>query len=96
MPGANQKGFFMIATSWCLLGLVSVGIVLLSAPTGVSAAPYKLKRSDVDRIREMGINPTLGRGYSIMTNKFQSTCLHHVQSSVPSYNYERKCPYLLL
>ena len=45
-----------------------------------------------DRVRSLDAIPALGRGYSIMTNSFQSTCLDIDVTSVPSYNYDCKCP----
>ena len=45
-----------------------------------------------DRVRSLDAAPLLGRGYSIMTNSFQSTCLDIDVTSVPSYNYDCKCP----
>ena len=53
------------------------------------SSPYLL--SD-DRVRSLDAAPALGRGYSIMTNSFQSTCLDIDVTSVPSYNYDCKCP----
>ena len=44
-----------------------------------------------DRIRSLDHSPVLGRGYSIMTNTFQSTCLIVEQTTVPSFNYDCKC-----
>jgi len=41
-----------------------------------------------DRIRDLDVSPVLGRGYSIATNSFQSTCLTVEKTSEPSYNYE--------
>ena len=43
-----------------------------------------------DRIRSLDVSPVLGRGYSIMTNSFQSTCLLVDETTVPSYNYDCK------
>ena len=45
-----------------------------------------------ERIRSLDISPVLGRGYSIMTNQFHSTCLVVEDTTVPSYNYD--CKYL--
>ena len=53
------------------------------------ASPYVI--SD-DRVRSLDITPVLGRGYSIMTNSYQSTCLQVQETTVPSYNYD--CEYL--
>ena len=47
-----------------------------------------------DRVRSLDIAPVLGRGYSIGTNSFQSTCLIVDETTTPSYNYE--CKYFLL
>lgn len=41
-----------------------------------------------ERIRALDISPVLGRGYSIMTNQFHSTCLLVDETTVPSYDYE--------
>lgn len=43
-----------------------------------------------DRARVIDITPTLGRGYSIMTNSYQSICLTVGEMTVPSYNYDCK------
>jgi hypothetical protein len=55
--------------------------------TIVEGSPYVI--SD-DRVRSLDTTPLLGRGYSIMTNSFQSTCLMVDETSVPSYNYDCK------
>ena len=72
--------------------LVSLTVAALrpSATEGASS-PYII--SD-DRVRSLDVTPVLGRGYSIMTNSFQSTCLNVVETTVPSYNY--KCEYPLV
>ncbi len=70
-------------------------IALLLAAIFIPAAngnPYVI--SD-DRVRSLDITPVLGRGYSIMTNSYQSTCLQVSETSVPSYNYECKCEYMV-
>ena len=54
---------------------------------GVQGSPYII--SD-DRVRSLDISPVLGRGYSIMTNSFQSTCLLVDETTIPSYNYDCK------
>jgi len=41
-----------------------------------------------DRVRSLDNTPVAGRGYSIGTNSFQSTCLMVEQTSTPSYNYD--------
>ena len=62
---------------------------LASFLPGAQSSPYLL--SD-DRVRSLDAVPALGRGYSIMTNSFQSTCLDIDVTAVPSYNYDCKCP----
>jgi hypothetical protein len=44
-----------------------------------------------DRARSLDITPVLGRGYSVMTNSFQSTCVNVVETTIPSFNYDCKC-----
>ena len=43
-----------------------------------------------DRVRSLDLSPVLGRGYSVMTNTFQSTCLVVDETTMPSYNYDCK------
>ena len=47
-----------------------------------------------DRVRNLNVSPVLGRGYSVGTNSFQSTCLKVNETISPSYNYD--CKYLHL
>ena len=67
--------------------LATVGIC------AVASSPYTI--SD-DRVRNMDITPVLGRGYSIMTNTYQSTCLVVDETTVPSYNYDCESCFLEL
>ena len=67
-----------------LKALVSATLIAISYISGAVGNPYVI--SD-DRVRSMDITPVLGRGYSIMTNSFQSTCLEVDEITVPSYNY---------
>ncbi len=59
---------------------------LWTFPT-TEASPFVI--SDY-RIRSLDVTPTLGRGYSIMTNTFQSGCLTVDETTTPSYNYDCK------
>ena len=52
---------------------------------GVNSSPYII--SD-DRVRSLDITPSLGRGYSIMTDSYHSTCLSVEAVTTPSYNYD--------
>ena len=65
---------------------ILIGLVAFYLPVAFGS-PYML--SD-DRIRQLDITPVLGRGYSIMTNNYLSTCLDHNETTVPSYNYDCK------
>ncbi|MCP4294714.1 MAG: hypothetical protein GY786_03825 [Proteobacteria bacterium] len=40
-----------------------------------------------DRVTNLATTPVLGRGYSIATNTFQSTCLADVKITQPSYDF---------
>ena len=40
-----------------------------------------------NRINDLSITPVLGRGYSISTNTFQSTCLKTINTTEPSYDF---------
>ncbi len=77
----KMKGFNMIVVA------VSLSLVaFFNLPVAIGA-PYML--SD-DRVRSLEITPVLGRGYSVMTNNFLSTCLEGAETTVPSYNYDCK------
>ena len=64
--------------------------IFLHQPFKVESSPYII--SD-DRVRNLDITPTLGRGYSIMTNSYQSTCLVVDETTIPTYNYD--CKFML-
>ena len=61
--------------------------VAVFLPTVESSSPFIVAD---DRVRSLDISPVLGRGYSIMTNTFMSTCLVVEQTTVPSFNYDCK------
>jgi len=65
-----------------LLATVTVFAFYLLA---IDGAPFTI--SD-DRIRTLDSTPLLGRGYSVGTNSFQSTCLVIDEVHSPSYNYD--------
>ena len=62
-----------------------LSLIVLNFLSVKSQNPYII--SD-DRVRSLDLSPVLGRGYSVMTNTFQSTCLVVDQTTVPSYNYD--------
>ena len=51
----------------------------------VQGSPYIIADS---RVRSLDVTPVLGRGYSIMTNSFTSTCMLVDETTIPSYNYD--------
>jgi len=59
-----------------------IGIVFYFPVTGSS-----FMISD-DQVRNLNVSPMLGRGYSVGTNSFQSTCLKVNETISPSYNYD--------
>jgi len=67
-----------------LLSSVIAAAFLLPVTIG---SPYTI--SD-DRVRSLDITPVLGRGYSVGTNSYQSTCLMVDEVTTPSYNYDYK------
>ena len=67
---------------------VCIAAMALDLPIRTAGNPYVI--SD-ERVRNLDVTPVLGRGYSIMTNSFQSTCLQVEDITVPSFNYDCKC-----
>src|SRR4029079_4449549 len=43
-----------------------------------------------DQLRDLAVTPVLGRGYSLATNTFQSTCLQDIVKTKPSYDFHYK------
>jgi len=70
-------------TSLLLISIIAVSFLLQ-----VEGNPFLI--SD-DRVRKLDIAPVLGRGYSIMTDTYMSTCLIVDDTTVPSFNYDCKC-----
>ena len=66
--------------------MISIGLITYFLP-GLESAPITI--SD-DRVRNLDVTPVLGRGYSIQTDSFLSTCLDVSDVSIPSYNYDCK------
>jgi hypothetical protein len=63
-------------------GIVIVSLLLSGT---AYAGPTLIKDS---RVRDLTSTPVLGRGYSISTNTFQSTCLKDVVITEPSYDFQ--------
>ena len=68
--------------------VILIGLVTLFLPSTQSTG--SIYSIDDERVRLLDLNPVLGRGYSIMTNQFHSTCLVVEETTVPSYNYDCK------
>ena len=75
----------MVSSCSIRRSIALLAVICLSR--GTDASPYTI--SD-DRVRSLDINPVLGRGYSIATNSFKSTCLMVDEVNTPSYNYDCK------
>jgi hypothetical protein len=43
-----------------------------------------------DRIKDTSLTPNLGRGYTMVTNSFQSICLEKIKLTDPSYDFKYK------
>lgn len=61
--------------------LVGAGLVVLPAHAG----PTLIRDS---RVHDLSTTPVLGRGYSLSTNTFQSSCLKDVTVTEPSYDFQ--------
>lgn len=61
--------------------LMLIGIILI---TDIHGGPSVIRDN---RITDLGVTPVLGRGYSIATNTFQSTCMKDVKITEPSYDF---------
>ncbi len=70
---ARQKLFLILS----LLGIISVANTLLGGPTLIQD----------NRVTNLDSTPVLGRGYSVATNTYQSTCLKDIQLTEPSYDF---------
>lgn len=60
--------------------ILAMGIILVAGPTTIRDK----------RIRDIGLTPVLGRGYTMVTNTFQSKCLGDVKLTDPSYDFKYK------
>lgn len=64
---------------------LSVLIIFIFSFINSYAGPTVIRDN---RITDIGTTPVLGRGYSIGTNTYQSTCLKEVKITEPSYDME--------
>ena len=70
-----------------LLAPLSLALLSVQIPggSGVVVAGPTLIRDN--RIHDLSISPVLGRGYSLATNTFQSSCMKNVEITEPSYDF---------
>jgi hypothetical protein len=54
-------------------------------PAGLYAGPTIIRDN---RIHDLAMTPVLGRGYSIATNSFQSSCMKDIKMTEPSYDFD--------
>lgn len=59
--------------------------VALIIPAFVYAGPTIIRDN---RIHDLAMTPVLGRGYSIATNSFQSSCMKDIKMTEPSYDFD--------
>lgn len=71
---ASSKVLYLGAACLCVFFFVSEGIVA------------QMILGD-RRARDTGVTPSLGRGFSLATNTYQSTCLSEVQITEPSFDF---------
>ena len=65
--------------------IITLVLVLMSLlGYGIAAGPTIIRDN---RISDIGITPVLGRGYTMATNTFQSTCLQNITRTEPSYDF---------
>ena len=58
--------------------------VILSILSSSAFASSRVIRDN--RLNDLGVSPVLGRGYSVATNTYQSTCMGEVETTQPSYD----------
>ena len=60
-------------------------ILILLSPSYLTAGPTIIRDN---RIHDLAMTPVLGRGYSIATNSFQSSCMKDIKMTEPSYDFD--------
>ncbi|MBU2510094.1 hypothetical protein KJ966_02110 [bacterium] len=66
---------------------VLITIFLVSLCPALVAGPTIIRD---ERITDLALTPTLGRGYTIVTNTFQSKCLDNIVITDPSFDFQYK------
>jgi len=59
-------------------------LIFVAPAPGLYAGPTVIRDN---RITDLAVTPVLGRGYSVATNSFQSTCLADILMTEPSYDF---------
>ncbi|MCP4294712.1 MAG: hypothetical protein GY786_03815 [Proteobacteria bacterium] len=72
-----------------MVGRIVVFVILfcLISEAFILAGPTIIRDS---RITDIAVKPTLGRGYTVVTNTFQSNCLDEITITDPSYDFQYK------
>ncbi len=60
-------------------------LLIFVIPVSLSAGPTIIRDN---RIHDLAMTPVLGRGYSIATNSFQSSCMKDIKMTEPSYDFD--------
>ncbi|HPS86618.1 MAG TPA: hypothetical protein PLY36_07725 [Spirochaetota bacterium] len=60
-------------------------LLVFVIPITVFAGPTIIRDN---RIHDLAMTPVLGRGYSIATNSFQSSCMKDIKMTEPSYDFD--------
>jgi hypothetical protein len=80
---ALQREPSMRRCSWSAWTAIIAGLACMAGP---AAAGPTIIRDEL--LQDTSVTPSLGRGYSIATNTYQSTCLIDVVGTEPSYNFD--------
>ncbi|HPS86624.1 MAG TPA: hypothetical protein PLY36_07755 [Spirochaetota bacterium] len=68
-----------------LFMIMFTAIIVLSVTTYSDAGPVVIRDA---RINDLAYTPTLGRGYTLVTNTYQSMCMDNVVTTEPSYDFQ--------
>ncbi len=65
--------------------ILSSAIIVLSVITYSNAGPILIRDN---RITDLAYTPALGRGYTLITNTYQSMCMDNLKTTEPSYDFQ--------
>lgn len=66
-----------------IIALTAIVVIILHP--GLSGGPTIIRDN---RISDLATTPVLGRGYSLATNTYQSTCMKDIKVTKPSYDFD--------